>query len=116
MGLTRAGLNHPFMKSLLVGLLALFTAAAWAQAPQPPEIAARQYILLDLTSGQAGVDVQEQVLAVDDPVAKAQRLAETAVDAGEHVLIPAHRAYGVEPVRELKVDKTGTGWFRLVEK
>jgi D-alanyl-D-alanine carboxypeptidase (penicillin-binding protein 5/6) len=52
MGLTRAGLNHPFMKSLLVGLLALFTAAAWAQAPQPPEIAARQYILMDLSSNQ----------------------------------------------------------------
>lgn len=34
-------------------------APAWAQAPQPPEIAARAYLLLDLTSGQ--------VLAAKDP-------------------------------------------------
>jgi len=40
------------MKSLLVFLLAAFIGAASAQAPQPPEIAARQYILLDVTSNQ----------------------------------------------------------------
>jgi serine-type D-Ala-D-Ala carboxypeptidase (penicillin-binding protein 5/6) len=34
-------------------------SAAWAQVPQPPEIAARAYLLLDLTSGQ--------VLAAKDP-------------------------------------------------
>jgi D-alanyl-D-alanine carboxypeptidase (penicillin-binding protein 5/6) len=34
-------------------LAALFAASStWAQALQPPEIAARQYILMDLTSGQ----------------------------------------------------------------
>ena len=33
-------------------VLACAAASAIAQAPQPPEIAARQYILLDLTSGQ----------------------------------------------------------------
>jgi len=33
-------------------VLACATAGALAQAPQPPEIAARQYILLDLASGQ----------------------------------------------------------------
>ncbi|MEN9416609.1 MAG: hypothetical protein RI988_229 [Pseudomonadota bacterium] len=35
-----------------VAALAGLTGAAVAQAPQPPEIAARQYILLDLASGQ----------------------------------------------------------------
>jgi len=41
------------MKSLLALLLAAFTATTtFAQAPQPPEIAARQYILIDLASNQ----------------------------------------------------------------
>ncbi len=40
------------MKSLVALLLACFTAAALAQTPPPPEIAARQYILLDLASNQ----------------------------------------------------------------
>ena len=40
------------MKSLAALLLACFTAAALAQTPAPPEIAARQYILLDLASNQ----------------------------------------------------------------
>jgi serine-type D-Ala-D-Ala carboxypeptidase (penicillin-binding protein 5/6) len=44
------------MKSILAFLLAIAglagTLPAHAQAPQPPEIAARQYILLDLTSNQ----------------------------------------------------------------
>ena len=40
------------MRILLSLVLALFTATGFAQAPQPPEIAARQYILLDLNSNQ----------------------------------------------------------------
>ena len=40
------------MKSLLAFLLATCVAHASAQMPQPPEIAARQYVLLDLTSHQ----------------------------------------------------------------
>ena len=40
------------MKSILAFLLAIFTAAAIAQTPQPPEIAARQYVLIDLASKQ----------------------------------------------------------------
>lgn len=40
------------MKRLLALFLASFAIAAAAQAPQPPEIAARQYILMDLTSNQ----------------------------------------------------------------
>jgi len=55
------------MKPILFFLLALFglagVAPAHAQAPQPPEIAARQYILFDLTSGQvlAGREADAQV-------------------------------------------------------
>jgi D-alanyl-D-alanine carboxypeptidase (penicillin-binding protein 5/6) len=41
------------MKRLFILLFSLaFAATAFAQAPQPPEIAAKNYILLDLTSNQ----------------------------------------------------------------
>ena len=40
------------MKSLLTLFLSTFALLAAAQAPQPPEIAARQYILMDLASNQ----------------------------------------------------------------
>jgi D-alanyl-D-alanine carboxypeptidase (penicillin-binding protein 5/6) len=40
------------MKSLIAFVLAGFVAGALAQAPQPPEIAARQYLLIDLASNQ----------------------------------------------------------------
>lgn len=40
------------MKLCLSLLLALCSLMARAQAPQPPEIAAKQYILLDMSSGQ----------------------------------------------------------------
>ena len=40
------------MNSFLAFVLTLFAATASAQAPQPPEVAARQYILLDLASNQ----------------------------------------------------------------
>jgi serine-type D-Ala-D-Ala carboxypeptidase (penicillin-binding protein 5/6) len=40
------------MKTLITLLLATCMAWAQAQTPQPPEIAARQYLLIDLASGQ----------------------------------------------------------------
>ena len=40
------------MKHLLAFLLAAFALGSHAQTPQPPEIAARQYLLIDLTSHQ----------------------------------------------------------------
>jgi serine-type D-Ala-D-Ala carboxypeptidase (penicillin-binding protein 5/6) len=40
------------MKTILALLLAVVTSMAQAQAVQPPEMAARQYLLLDLTTGQ----------------------------------------------------------------
>jgi len=47
------------IRTLTAGLLSLASWAAQAQAPQPPEIAARSYILLDVNSSQ--------VLAAKDP-------------------------------------------------
>lgn len=52
------------MKFILACLLAVFFASAHAQAPQPPEIAARQYLLIDLSS--------DQVLAERDADAQAE--------------------------------------------
>ena len=40
------------MQALAAPLLALFCFAAAAQVPQPPEIAARSYLLLDVTANQ----------------------------------------------------------------
>ncbi len=40
------------MKLLIALVLALFGFGVWAQTPQPPEIAARQFLLLDMTSNQ----------------------------------------------------------------
>lgn len=40
------------MQALLAPLTALFCLAAAAQAPQPPEIAARSYLLLDVSANQ----------------------------------------------------------------
>lgn len=41
-----------FLKALTAPFLALLCFAAAAQAPQPPEIAARSYLLLDVTANQ----------------------------------------------------------------
>ena len=40
------------MKKLLLALTAAFCLQTWAQAPQAPEIAARAYLLLDVTANQ----------------------------------------------------------------
>ena len=52
-----------FAKALLAPLLALFVAAAAAQVPQPPEIAARSFLLVDVSANQvlAGRDVDSPV-------------------------------------------------------
>jgi serine-type D-Ala-D-Ala carboxypeptidase (penicillin-binding protein 5/6) len=41
-----------WMQALLASWLAFFCLAAVAQAPQPPEIAARSYLLMDVTANQ----------------------------------------------------------------
>ncbi|WP_332816208.1 D-alanyl-D-alanine carboxypeptidase family protein [Ramlibacter sp.] len=50
-------------KALAAPLLALFCLAAAAQAPQPPEIAARSYLLMDVSANQvlAGRDIDSPV-------------------------------------------------------
>ena len=52
-----------FFPLLFSGLLSLLSLSALAQAPQPPEIAAKSYLLLDVTSGQllAAKDVDSPV-------------------------------------------------------
>ena len=40
------------MKSLIATLLAMLSLAVFAQVPQPPEIAARSYMLVDVTANQ----------------------------------------------------------------
>lgn len=51
------------LRALLAPLLALLCLTAWAQAPQPPEIAARSYLLLDVNANQilAGREVDAPV-------------------------------------------------------
>ena len=57
------------MKSLLSTMRNLACAAllaptlVWAQVPQPPEIAARNYMLVDMTAGQvlAAKDIDAQI-------------------------------------------------------
>ena len=48
---------------LTAWLLSLL-GTAWAQAPEPPEVAARAYLLVDLTANQVlvakGADVEEE--------------------------------------------------------
>ena len=51
------------MKKLIAFVLAAAcTVSSWAQAPQPPEVAARHYILLDLTSSQVLAERDADVL------------------------------------------------------
>ena len=52
-----------FLQALCAPFLAILCLAAAAQAPQPPEIAARSYLLVDLTANQilAAKDVDSPV-------------------------------------------------------
>lgn len=52
-------MNTRWMRALLAPWLLLFSLAALAQVPQPPEIAARSYLLMDVSANQ--------VLAARDP-------------------------------------------------
>ena len=48
------------MKTLLFALALAMSLAAGAQTPQPPEIAARAYVLMDLSSGQLLAEKEAQ--------------------------------------------------------
>jgi serine-type D-Ala-D-Ala carboxypeptidase (penicillin-binding protein 5/6) len=50
---------HPFLKNLVAAFFVVLTWGAQAQMPQPPEVAAKAYLLIDVTANQ--------VLAAKDP-------------------------------------------------
>jgi D-alanyl-D-alanine carboxypeptidase (penicillin-binding protein 5/6) len=79
------------MKPLLAFLLAACTLNAGAQAPQPPEIAARQYILIDLSS--------HQVLAEREADAQADPASLTK-------LMTAYLAFNAIRDRKLELEQT----------
>ena len=90
-------MNRLFIALLATLLTALTTVSARAQAPQPPEIAARQYLLIDLASNQVLAEraadaqadpasltklmtaylvfnaVRDKKLALDQPIAVSER-------------------------------------------
>ena len=47
-----------FVRILACGLSACFLGAVWAQTPVPPEVAARSYILVDVSAGQVLAEQQ----------------------------------------------------------
>ena len=76
------------LRSLVVPTLALIaTSGAVAQAPQPPEIAARNYLLMDFTSGQ--------ILAAKDIDAPVEQASLTKLMAA-YVVFDALRAKKVD--------------------
>lgn len=67
-------MTNRWMQALLAPLMALFCLAASAQAPQPPEIAARSYLLMDVSANQ--------VLAARDPDAPVEPASLTKLMTG----------------------------------
>lgn len=90
------------MKSLLSSLRSLACAALmapailWAQAPQPPEIAARNYMLVDVTAGQ--------VLAAKDIDAPVEQASLTKLMTG-YLVFDALRAKKITLEQRLPVSE-----------
>ena len=90
------------MKSLLPSLRSLACAALmapailWAQAPQPPEIAARNYLLVDVTAGQ--------VLAAKDVDAPVEQASLTKLMTG-YLVFDALRAKKITLEQKLPVSE-----------
>ena len=85
------------LRSLVVPALALIaTSGAVAQAPQPPEIAARNYLLMDFTSGQ--------ILAAKDIDAPVEQASLTKLMAA-YVVFDALRAKKVTLEQKLPVSE-----------
>ncbi len=83
------------MKRLLAALVALTCAlSSFAQAPQPPEIAARQYLLIDLSS--------QQVLAERDADVPSEPASLTK-------LMTAYLAFAAIRDKKLTLDQTAAG-------
>lgn len=79
------------MKRLLALLATLISLSAAAQVPQPPEVAARQYLLLDVSSGQ--------LLAERDADAKADPASLTK-------LMTAYVVFGALKEKRLTLEQT----------
>ena len=85
------------LRSLVVPTLALIaTSGAVAQAPQPPEIAARNYLLMDFTSGQ--------ILAAKDIDAPVEQASLTKLMAA-YVVFDALRAKKATLEQKLQVSE-----------
>jgi len=90
------------MKSLLSSLRTLACAALmapailWAQVPQPPEIAARNYMLVDVTAGQ--------VLATKDIDAPVEQASLTKLMTG-YLVFDALRAKKITLEQRLPVSE-----------
>ena len=90
------------MKSFLTPLRSLVCAALmapallWAQAPQPPEIAARNYLLVDVTSGQ--------MLAAKDVDAPVEQASLTKLMTG-YLVFDALRAKKITLEQKLPVSE-----------
>jgi D-alanyl-D-alanine carboxypeptidase (penicillin-binding protein 5/6) len=76
-------MTHRWKQALLAPLFALFCLAAAAQVPQPPEVAARSYLLMDTTANQ--------VLASRDPDAPVEPASLTKLMTG-YLVFDALRA------------------------
>ncbi len=79
------------IRSFLAAALTAFSLSAAAQAPQPPEIAARQFVLMDLTTGQT----------------LAERDADTPTDpASLTKLMTAYLVFGALRDKKLTLEQT----------
>lgn len=85
-----------FVRALLAPILALLCLAATAQIPQPPEIAARSYLLLDASAGQ--------VLAARDPDAPVEPASLTKLMTA-YLVFDALRARKIELKQALPVSE-----------
>jgi D-alanyl-D-alanine carboxypeptidase (penicillin-binding protein 5/6) len=89
-------MRKPFVRALLAPILALLCLAATAQIPQPPEIAARSYLLLDVSAGQ--------VLAARDPDAPVEPASLTKLMTA-YLVFDALRARKIDLKQALPVSE-----------
>lgn len=89
-------MRKQFVRALLAPILALLCLAATAQIPQPPEIAARSYLLLDVRAGQ--------VLAARDPDAPVEPASLTKLMTA-YLVFDALRARKIDLKQALPVSE-----------
>lgn len=89
-------MRKQLVRALLAPILALLCLAATAQIPQPPEIAARSYLLLDVSAGQ--------VLAARDPDAPVEPASLTKLMTA-YLVFDALRARKIDLKQALPVSE-----------